>query len=57
MGNINIVGIFVILKWYRIEDERRSFKLLLFWNSAEAWREHLLHIIMDNFQAMICLHG
>ena len=44
MGNINIVGIFVILKWYGIEDERRSFKLLLFWNSAEACREHLLHI-------------
>ena len=44
MGNINILGIFVILKWYRIEDERRSFKLLLFWNSAEACREHLLNI-------------
>ena len=27
-----------------LKTERRSFKLLLFWNSAEACKEHLLHM-------------
>ena len=40
MGNINILGIFVILKWYR----RRNGEVLsccLFGYSADACREHL----------------
>ena len=48
VANINILGIFVILKWYRRRNgglrARKSFKLLLFWNSAEACREYLLHM-------------
>ena len=50
MGNINILGIFVTLKRYRGRNgglrARRSFKLLLFLDSAAACRdrEHLLHM-------------
>ena len=47
-GNINNLGIFVIFKRHRRRNgglrARRGFKLLLFWNSAEACKEHLLHM-------------
>ena len=41
MGNINILGIFVILKWYRRRNGEVLSLLLPFWNSADACREHL----------------
>ena len=47
-GEYWYLRIFVILKWYRRRNGglrgRRSFKQSLFWNSAEACREHLLHM-------------
>ena len=41
MGNINILGIFVILKWYRRRNGEVLSSLLPFWNSADACREYL----------------